>query len=532
MRALVARLDELINGTHGSRTRLLAYVRACDPQTLLGRVSDQQFSKQLRGLDPYPLGPDWSYVEAVVYWCLPVELHQARRRQMEEGDAAAPDVVVTVESEQVDEVLNRVAGSWCLARNAQRPPRPYKGRIVYPTDAIPSDVADLEGLADSQEQIALCKAKLEQARHEVNHATREANRLSFEYDSVMDQLTSAAETREAILEQVRRLQARGQQLAEDNERLAGHLYHEQEKAGELRRQARRLDAAIEQLLVNYVPDETARVAVRAAITSTPEPLENAGPAASTGPGHGGRDDEPGRAGAADPGRRTIASPWRRRRRTAAIIIIALVLLISGVVSALVLETRADGPATTTQVSSLGASLQRAAILTRDTGGVNGVTFSPDGRMFATGSSDATVQLWRTADPLRPVWTATLARHTRSGIYGVAFSPRSQILADSSGDGTVSLWNVRNPGDPYSIGVLRTADNSPIWSVAFSPDGRTLATGSSDDTVRLWDVANPARPHPLGTPLTGHTDAVYTVAFSPDGRTLATGSSDDTVRLWD
>jgi hypothetical protein len=58
VRLLVARLDELIADVHGSRTRLLAYVRACDPSSPLGRLSDQQLSKQLRGLDPYPRGPD------------------------------------------------------------------------------------------------------------------------------------------------------------------------------------------------------------------------------------------------------------------------------------------------------------------------------------------------------------------------------------------------------------------------------------------------------------------------------------------
>src|SRR5207245_8734215 len=107
----------------------------------------------------------------------------------------------------------------------------------------------------------------------------------------------------------------------------------------------------------------------------------------------------------------------------------------------------------------------------------------------------------------------LVGHT-AAVRSVTFSPDGKILASGSDDKTVKVWQVAARRE---LATFKGIMASP-YSVAFAPDGRTLALGSSDKTVKLWDLAGQRfRP-----PLKGLHGAVWGVVFSPDGKTLASG----------
>jgi len=160
-----------------------------------------------------------------------------------------------------------------------------------------------------------------------------------------------------------------------------------------------------------------------------------------------------------------------------------------------------------------------------------VAFTADGRMIAVGGRDGTIQLWDITNPARPSPVGTqLNAHTLL-VESMAFSPDGRTLATGSDDNTVRLWDVTAPSQPRALTTL-TGFTAYVYSIAFSPDGRTLAAGSIDKTVRLSEVTNPRQPTLLGQPLTGPDHYVLSVAFSPDGRTLAVGSADKTLRLFD
>jgi len=154
--------------------------------------------------------------------------------------------------------------------------------------------------------------------------------------------------------------------------------------------------------------------------------------------------------------------------------------------------------------------------------VASVSFSPDSQIIATASFDKTIKLWnREGQEIR-----TIEGH-EGWIYSVSFSPDGRTIASASKDGTARLWNQN--GSPSRIfRVPASADKSDggFNAVTFSPDGRKIAASSWDRTVKLWDLENGQE-----QTFRGHEDAVNSVNFSPDGNMLVTGSRDQTIKFW-
>lgn len=168
-----------------------------------------------------------------------------------------------------------------------------------------------------------------------------------------------------------------------------------------------------------------------------------------------------------------------------------------------------------------------AVLHGHTDSVNTVAVSPDGRMLASGSSDATIRLWDTRTH-RPIGRP-LRDPRATGIRGVTFSPDGRTLASAGGsDPTIRLWDVATGRETRAIQADNGAGAYAYW-VAFSPDGRTFATATQNSRIELWDARTGAA---VGPPFECRCGKVASVAFSPDGRLLASGGYDHMVSLWD
>jgi len=202
------------------------------------------------------------------------------------------------------------------------------------------------------------------------------------------------------------------------------------------------------------------------------------------------------------------------------------------------------------------------------GGLLALAFSPCGQRFATGGEDGAVILWdaQTGDAEHRIHQGTGA------VTSITFSTDGELLASGTSDGddgesqTICVWDATRA----LLRSLHREEAQPGW-MHFSPtDSRRLASAGLDDDIHLWDVESGAHLRsmrgrriavfsPNGrflatagfTPqgfsdmhlvdaesgesrlrMVSHADKVLSAAFDEDGGKLASGSRDGTCKVWD
>jgi len=156
---------------------------------------------------------------------------------------------------------------------------------------------------------------------------------------------------------------------------------------------------------------------------------------------------------------------------------------------------------------------------QQSGVIHSVAFSPDGVRLATANEDGTLKIWETT-----TGRELLSLPRMSGLYDVIFMPDNQRIVTTHQDGTTRIW------DAQSGQMLLTLAGhiSTVVGVASHPGGDQIATAGYDGTVKIWD------PNPGKEILTmaAHKDQVWDVRYSPDGTRLASASLDGTLKIWD
>jgi WD40 repeat protein len=152
--------------------------------------------------------------------------------------------------------------------------------------------------------------------------------------------------------------------------------------------------------------------------------------------------------------------------------------------------------------------------------IHTIAVSPDRKYLVAGIEEGNQStVW---DLTTQTQVATLDQP--GSINAVQFSKDGKLLATGSSEATVYLWNAKD--DSFSLARNTLLVNGEVSTMDFSPDNKKLAVGDSTGYVYLFDPE-------LGQEVARlpHIDKVTGVSFSADGKQLASVAR-KTVSLWD
>jgi len=149
-----------------------------------------------------------------------------------------------------------------------------------------------------------------------------------------------------------------------------------------------------------------------------------------------------------------------------------------------------------------------------------IDWSPDGKSIVSGSTNGTIKIWH-AETGKEI--LTFVGHTKN-VAAVAFSSDGEYIVSGSWDKTIKTWNAKTGNEIKTF----SGHTNNVSAVAFSPDGEYIVSGSWDKTIKIWD----AETGETTKTLKGHEKPVLSVYWSPDDKHIASGSSDKTIKTWD
>ena len=160
--------------------------------------------------------------------------------------------------------------------------------------------------------------------------------------------------------------------------------------------------------------------------------------------------------------------------------------------------------------------------------VTSAGFSPDWRFLAYGNQKGKMQLWQIGDPGGFTWQLPRHRGPVTASNGVVFSADGRVAASGGADGLIWLSSIPDElPEPVERDGKTTLGRGALEVVALSKDGATLAAATSQGIYLLDPETLEVRrliPRPAALAITG-------LAFAPNGNMLAVELAHHAIHIY-
>ena len=149
------------------------------------------------------------------------------------------------------------------------------------------------------------------------------------------------------------------------------------------------------------------------------------------------------------------------------------------------------------------------------------SWSPDGRILASGMQDGSVHYWNVA-----AGSQSQMRGYGAKVALTSWSANSRLLATAA-DQQIIVWDFSGRGPEGSEPLQLSAHTARLSQLAFQPRGSLLAAGARDHRITLWRLSHPQQP------IDAHllSEEVAVLRWSPSGEQLAVADRGGVVTFY-
>ncbi len=167
-----------------------------------------------------------------------------------------------------------------------------------------------------------------------------------------------------------------------------------------------------------------------------------------------------------------------------------------------------------------------------------VTFSPDNNYLLAGGEFKSLYIWNVKD-----WSLYKKIPLPAGVEGMSYSDDGKILALGREDGVVLLvdtdeFSIKDSvvhgfeGEKSLLNIPET--RADVNSLDFTPDGEYLVSGGLDGVIKIWHLPGLQ----LIKTIKAHESSIKSLRINNKGNCIATASSgepykgDNSIKIWD
>ena len=150
-----------------------------------------------------------------------------------------------------------------------------------------------------------------------------------------------------------------------------------------------------------------------------------------------------------------------------------------------------------------------------------LAFTQDGTQLAVVEGEQSISLWDIADK-QLIYRIDQTKHK---VTGISFSPNGTLFATADDNGKVTIWSVSNGAEVSQITARQPGKS--VEDLVYSTDGSWLATSGPGGFLKLYDLS--ADPHDERLP--NPPADVKAIVFSHDHRWVLTAGAGNTIQLW-